>query len=66
MDGVHSKHWNVFSGPGSQAMDFVVTACDNAAGETCPVWPGTPVSLHWGFADPSGIGNDHVSAADPD
>ena len=61
VDGMHSKHWEVFGGPGAQAMDFVVTVCDNAAGESCPVWPGTPVSLHWGFADPSSIGSDDAT-----
>lgn len=61
VDGMHSKHWHVFSGPGAQAMDYVVTVCDNAAGETCPVWPGTPVSLHWGFADPSFTGSDDAT-----
>lgn len=57
-DGMHSKHWDTFTGVAAPAMDFVVTVCDHAAGETCPVWPGTPTQLHWGFADPSMVGSN--------
>lgn len=56
--GMHSKHWNTFTGVAAPVMDFVVTVCDNAAGETCPVWPGSPTQMHWGFADPSTIGSN--------
>ena len=56
--GMHSKHWLAYAGPHAPVMDFIVTVCDNAAGEACPVWPGSPVQLHWGFADPSALGVD--------
>lgn len=54
-DGVRSKSWEEFAQPGAPEMDLIVTVCDDAAGEVCPVWPGHPASAHWGYADPSRV-----------
>jgi arsenate reductase len=54
-ENLRSKSWDEFAVPGAKQMDFIVTVCDNAAGEPCPLWPGQPVTAHWGFPDPAAV-----------
>ena len=60
-EGYRSKGWEEFALPGAPELDFVFTVCDDAAGEVCPVWPGSPVTAHWGVPDPAAVEGDDIA-----
>jgi len=63
-DWLYSKSWDVFAKPDAPSMDFVFTVCDNAANEVCPIWPGQPMTAHWGVFDPASVEGTEVERRD--
>ena len=62
-ENLRSKSWDEFAAPGATPIDFIFTVCENAAGEACPVWPGKPMTAHWGIADPAAVEGTDVEKA---